>query len=201
MPAQVYLASFGVVSSLFMFRWALARGPRTTSAARSNLGLSASRNDVVRRPKRIVRIVDRLPFLGTGAALQRRIAIAGLPWRTDSVRFFRLVALSSSLVLGGLVAAASRSLLVPVILVAAGVAFALLPDYLIAAKAQERQAKLEEQLPDILDRLKITLEAGLGFDSALANVIRDRSGPVMTSSNACCRTFSSAYPETKLSRL
>ena len=44
-------------------------------------------------------------------------------------------------------------------------------------RSQDRQSKLEQQLPDILDKLKIMLEAGLGFDSALANVVQGRSGP------------------------
>lgn len=177
MPAQVYLASFGVVASLFLFRWALARGPRTAAAARGNLGLAVKTRRDSGRPTRVARFVDMLPFLGSGGELQRRIAVAGLPWRSASVRFFRLVVLGGAALLGSLIAAASGSWKVFLAFLSVGALLAVMPDYLIRLKADERQAKLEVQLPDILDRLKITLEAGLGFDSALANVVQGRSGP------------------------
>jgi tight adherence protein C len=180
MPTQVYLGASGVVSSIFLFRWALSgAGARTTSAARRNLGSRSpiSRLSTGSSPRVVDRIVDRLPFLGSGEQLQRRISTAGLHWASGSVRFFRLAAVLLSLLLGLLVAVSSGSLLVLLLFGATGCIVAVVPDYVIRAKSDARQRDLEEQLPDILDRLKITLEAGLGFDSALANVVRGRSGP------------------------
>ena len=79
--------------------------------------------------------------------------------------------------LGGLLSVAIGSGKLLLFFLAGGVVLALVPDYVIRSRADERQRTLEEHLPDILDRLKVTLEAGLGFDSALANVVRGRSGP------------------------
>ena len=180
MPSYVYLAAFGVVSSMLMFGWALSRdGSKSSSATRRSLGLSDTgpRRDSIRRQRRMVRIVDRVPLFGGGEELQRRIAIAGLPWRSGSVRFFRLVVLCGALLLGGLFAVASGSARPLLWFIAGGATLAVAPTYVIRAKSDERQKLIEEQLPDILDRLKITLEAGLGFDSALSNVVHDRSGP------------------------
>lgn len=179
MPAYVYFAAAGFVSSLFLFKWALSgNGARTSSAARKNLGVAKT---VQRRPPHqrrfVAKLLDRVPIFGRAEQLQTRIAIAGLSWRSENVRFFRLVAVGGSLLLGALTGVATGSVRLPVVLIVGGVVLAALPGYVISAKAQERQQKLEEQLPDILDRLKITLEAGLGFDSALANVVHDRSGP------------------------
>ena len=131
----------------------------------------------MRPPGRAVRMASRIPFLRSGDGLQRRIAAAGLSWRSAGVHFFRVVVMCGALLLGGLLAIASGSLKILLLFLAGGFVLAVLPDYVIRAKSDERQQALELQLPDILDRLKITLEAGLGFDSALANVVHGRSGP------------------------
>ena len=182
MPISVYVSAFGVVVSLFLFRWALVdsskRSARMTSAARANLGVSAKTRRTTGEPsRRVTRFVDRVPFVGSGAELQRKIAIAGLPWRGGTVRFFQLFVVFGSLLLGALLAVATGSLILLLIFAAGGLLVAALPSYMIVAKADERQADLEEQLPDIFDRLKIMLEAGLGFDSALVNVVGGGSGP------------------------
>jgi tight adherence protein C len=162
-PLYVYLAALGVVTSLFVFKWALSgNSTRSSTAARRNLGLSSQ----VRTPTAI-----RQP------SAVNRIFVAGLAWRAGSVQFFRLAAVSISLLLATLIASSSGTLKVPVFLVLFGIVVAVAPSYVIKAKSDERQMKLEEQLPDILDRLKVTLEAGLGFDSALSNVVQGRNGP------------------------
>jgi tight adherence protein C len=178
-PLYVYLAAFGVVASLFIFRWALSgNNTRSATAARRNLGLTSHlQTPVTRRTGTVNRLVDRLPVVGASEKLQRRILIAGLPWQAGSVQFFRLAVISISLLGAALIATATGTLTVALFFVLFGVVAAFAPTYVIKAKSDERQMTLEEQLPDILDRLKITLEAGLGFDSALANVVHARKGP------------------------
>lgn len=180
MPIYVYLAASGVVTSLFLFRWALASGgARSSAAARRNLGTSnqAAGRDSLRPTSSLARIADRVPFVGSGEALQRRIGAAGLSWHSASVQLFRIVVIVGSVLFGGLLAVASGSIRILLFFVLGGFLVAMIPDYVIRARSDERQNAIEHQLPDILDRLKITLEAGLGFDSALANVVRGRSGP------------------------
>jgi tight adherence protein C len=179
-PLYVYLAALGVVTSLFVFKWALSgNSTRSSTAARRNLGLSSQVRTptAIRQPSAVNRLFDKIPLFGSGEKLQRRIFVAGLAWRAGSVQFFRLAAVSISLLLATLIASSSGTLKVPVFLVLFGIVVAVAPSYVIKAKSDERQMKLEEQLPDILDRLKVTLEAGLGFDSALSNVVQGRNGP------------------------
>jgi tight adherence protein C len=45
-----------------------------------------------------------------------------------------------------------------------------LPDLLLYNAGEKRQANIQKQLPDALDLLVISVEAGLGFDAAMARV-------------------------------
>lgn len=180
MPTYVYLSAFGLVASLFCFRWALPNGgTRTSAAARRNLGMATapSMTGVTRRPSRATRIVDRSRIFGSTNALQRRLAAAGLRWNTADVQMFRLVSIAGPILLGVLLAIANSSGITLLVFAGGGLLVSLLPDYVIRLKSEERQQQIELQLPDILDKLRITMEAGLGFDSALANVVDGRRGP------------------------
>ncbi len=53
-----------------------------------------------------------------------------------------------------------------------------LPDLLIYNAGQKRQQRLQKDLADALDLLTISVEAGLGFDAALAQVARNTEGPL-----------------------
>jgi tight adherence protein C len=54
----------------------------------------------------------------------------------------------------------------------------LVPDVHLAGKAKDHAKELDQPLPDLLDRLTVTVEAGLGFDSALSHVLDAGEGPV-----------------------
>ncbi len=53
-----------------------------------------------------------------------------------------------------------------------------LPDIWLRNAISERQAAIRRELPDFLDMLTISVEAGLGFDAALAKLIRTTHGPL-----------------------
>jgi len=52
----------------------------------------------------------------------------------------------------------------------------LLPDIVLKSRAQRRKDEVEKNLPDVLDLLTVSVEAGLGFDGALAKVVEKFNG-------------------------
>lgn len=53
-----------------------------------------------------------------------------------------------------------------------------IPDLMILSKGQERQKLIQLELPDTLDQMLIAVEAGLGFESAMARAAANGKGPV-----------------------
>ena len=54
----------------------------------------------------------------------------------------------------------------------------ILPNLILGKKSGERQKQIRNSLPDVLDLLTVSVEAGLGFDGALAKVIDKMPGPL-----------------------
>lgn len=53
-----------------------------------------------------------------------------------------------------------------------------IPEWMLRSKSGARQEGMRRALPDALDLLSITVEAGLGFDAAVARVARQAGGPL-----------------------
>jgi tight adherence protein C len=58
-----------------------------------------------------------------------------------------------------------------------GIGF-LAPDFIVGAKARNRRDRIRGQLPDALDLLAVSVEAGLGFDGAISKLIEHMDGPL-----------------------
>jgi tight adherence protein C len=56
-----------------------------------------------------------------------------------------------------------------------GVAF-IAPDYLLTMRARSRKERVRSELPDALDLLAVSVEAGLGFDGAIAKLTEHMDG-------------------------
>ena len=54
----------------------------------------------------------------------------------------------------------------------------LIPDFGLKAKSDRRQVQIQKSLPDTLDLLCVSVEAGLGFDAAVAKVVEKSTGPL-----------------------
>jgi len=135
--------------------------------------------DPLQIPDWMRRLAERLSPAGVATVLQRRLDIAGNPrgWTSDrmlAVKGLGLVALS---LLGALYGLRNPELLVLGVGLGAVIGF-FLPDLLLYNSGQRRQQQIPVILPDSLDMLTICVEAGLGFDAALAQVARNTKGPV-----------------------
>jgi tight adherence protein C len=54
----------------------------------------------------------------------------------------------------------------------------LAPDYALSLKARGRKERIRADLPDALDLLAVSVEAGLGFDAALSRINEHMEGPL-----------------------
>src|SRR5918998_1104662 len=52
------------------------------------------------------------------------------------------------------------------------------PDYAVTLKARSRRERIRADLPDALDLLAVSVEAGLGFGAAVGKIIEHMEGPL-----------------------
>ena len=112
--------------------------------------------------------------------LERRITLAGA---NDAWPVERVLAVKALVSFAGVLAgvAAVRSQGSPTLLAIAGIATVggyFVPDLIIGGRAKERQQQIEHELADSLDQITISVEAGLGFEGALARAARTGRGPL-----------------------
>ena len=112
-------------------------------------------------------------------SLQRRLDIAGNPrgWAADRV----LALKGMGLVIGvafGVVAGAKHGSWVVFLPIIFGAAGFFLPDVWIRNLGEHRQQDLRLALPDAIDMMTVCVEAGLGFDAAIARVAINMEGPI-----------------------
>lgn len=125
------------------------------------------------------RLALRLSPSGVASSLQRRLDIAGNEpgWTAD-----RVLALKGIGLVGGAVLLAAAGVHNPglaiVFALIGGIGGFFVPDLLLYNKGIKRQARLVIALPDAIDMLTVCVEAGLGFDGALAQVARNTRGPL-----------------------
>jgi tight adherence protein C len=114
-------------------------------------------------------------------AIGARLVAAGLTQRLTSSAFLTIK--GGALVAGcalGLLIAAVGSLASAVILVPIGGAVGLIvPEIFLTMKTRARREAVRSELPDALDLLAVSVEAGLGFDAAVAKLVDHMEGPLI----------------------
>jgi len=181
----IYLLIFGTV---FFGALAIAQLLASKKEVRTRLekirGMETTEEDVLRKP-----FTERLvePFfqrLGNGLAnltpkeirnrVEQNITYAGRPWNLTFTTFIALQAVLATvfaaltlLVFSLLNAGGGRTLLLVLIMAILGI---FLPYFILSSKAQVRQKEIQKSLPDMMDLLLVSVEAGLGFDMALKRV-------------------------------
>lgn len=113
--------------------------------------------------------------------LDRQIRYAGRPssWTVQGILVWKLVLLVLGTLLAVGMITATRAQPFFVVIGALGVVLAFfLPDVMINSRAHDRQQAITLALPDTLDQMTISVEAGLGFDSAMSKSARNGTGPL-----------------------
>jgi tight adherence protein C len=106
---------------------------------------------------------------------QKRLLNAGLMGQMQVSDFIGLKGLST---IGGLAFAAllillahSASASAVLVVIVFGLVGYLIPDLWLRSKTRQRKTAIANALPDSIDLLTISVEAGLGFDQALARIV------------------------------
>jgi tight adherence protein C len=128
--------------------------------------------DTAARSMRALSPANRLDLIG------RRIVYAGLDGRVtvENVMVQKAAAAAGGALIGLLVHPAR----IPAVLAALvlGALASFVPDVVLDSRARKRQARISRDLPDALDLLAITVQAGLGLEQGLAVVTERLSGPL-----------------------
>jgi len=118
---------------------------------------------------------------GTYAAkLDRLLSMAGRPaaWPLDRILILKPVLAAVGTVLGLLFMGVKAEPLQVLLLLFLAVAGYFLPDLLVYNAGTKRQEAIQLELPNLLDQLLISVEAGLGFEAAMARVSASSGGPL-----------------------
>ena len=185
LPIPVLGAAGAVALALPLLGWSLLSRPAAaTAAARDNLarglGPDAAGPAVRVGPSAGRRLVRLLTPRSTFARIDRLLTGAGRPaeWPVGRVVAAKLVLASIAVALFLVVLAAGAQPLVVVVMLVATVVAYFVPELLLVSRAQERREEIGRELADTLDQMTIAVEAGLGFESALARAGRNGRGPL-----------------------
>lgn len=113
-------------------------------------------------------------------AISLRLLGAGLGRRISPTGFLAakgFLAVGGAL-MGVLIVSVTGSGLGLLFMGALGAGGFIAPDYFVSLKAKGRREKIRADLPDALDLLAVSVEAGLGFDGAIAKLTEHMEGPL-----------------------
>ncbi len=184
LPVLVLVAAGAVAVAVLVLGWAaLAHPAHGAEQSRDNLlrGIELHGPGDGRRQSAVTgRLVDGLTRGGTVARLNRLAGRAGRPadWPVPKLVAAKLVLAVIAAGLGLLVVSARPEPLMIAIAVAVTVVVYFVPELLLYSRGQERQTAIGLELPDTLDQMTIAVEAGLGFESAMARAGKNGKGPL-----------------------
>jgi tight adherence protein C len=188
MDLTLYMGSLAVVTSIGMLFWAFTgktvatRRPGATADQLNDLRsvvLEQGSGERIVGPifRTLGARLRRLTPTGALEKLETKVVYAGMQaeWPVERV-------LASKFLLGAIAlvfAYSNWGTSNLVLLIGLPIGAFLLPNLLLSGRAKERTKVMQRQLPDVLDQMTVSVEAGLGFDAALSRVVANDSGPLV----------------------
>ena len=156
------------------------------SAAPETLAKEADKsfNDRVLNPllERLVGLGRRLTPKDYGERISAKLDVAGNPLgvTVDRIIALKVVGIFAGFVGGVLLSLMlHKGILASLLICAIGCVLGYFaPNLWLYQKGHDRTDKMQRALPDAIDLLTISVEAGLGFDAAVAQVARNTKGPL-----------------------
>jgi tight adherence protein C len=114
-------------------------------------------------------------------SINARLLAAGLSQRIPASTFLAIKGggMVGGLFLGLILTTVSSPLMVLVLLPVLGGAGFYAPEVLLSSKIRARRDSVQRDLPDALDVLAVSVEAGLGFDGAITKLTEHMTGPLV----------------------
>lgn len=151
----------------------LARGFESADVRRVVLQRGASDRAVAPLLRALAARARRLTPAGMVERIERKLVSSGMQatWSVDQILAVKLalVALVLTFAVLLLLVGAPTILVIPAVVLGLAIAY-IGPDAVIDGRADERAKTARRELPDVLDQITIAVEAGLGFESAVARV-------------------------------
>jgi tight adherence protein C len=198
MNFTVILGSMAIIGAIGMLWWGLTARP---SAARANLFAGIAQPEVpasktasiLRRVGQTTRRILPRPLVD---GLEVNLVQAGHPHGLDLARIIGI-----KVVLAGMTAFMMLLAGKPVVALIAGGLLFFLPDYWVLTMRDKRQVAMQAAVADTIDQMTICVEAGLGFDAALARVASTTEGPLTEELRHTISDIRAGVPRTQALRM
>jgi tight adherence protein C len=161
-------------------RAALHRSTRRQSNARPEEGATFRQRVLAPVGLRLAQIAVRLAPRTSREEVRARLVAAGMR-ATDATKFLALKTAGAilGLLLGLLLGGPSGVAFGVLCALALGFAGFRAPDFVVSSRTRRRAEAIRAELPDALDLLGVSVEAGLGFDAALARLAEHMTGTLV----------------------
>lgn len=126
------------------------------------------------------RMLQSLAPAALKITLARRLNLAGMKTSAEQWAGWYIVASGGGALLGLFMGGAGTKPVPDVLFMAVllGCGGAMLPELILRQRINRRHTQIVRALPDVLDLLTVSVNAGLGFDSALMKVTEKMKGPL-----------------------
>jgi len=154
---------------------------QVSSVATSLREQELSRSFLDRALRPVVRALRGIALRVTPAEMRRRLDVklvrsgSSVRWDAEKLAALKILAAIAGVGLGIVLAKMAGFIGIRMVGLAALIAAVgfFAPDAILDRLVAARQEKIRRELPDVMDLLSITVEAGLGFDAALLHVVEN----------------------------
>lgn len=176
-------AVVAIVVPVAYLTWALVDGGGRATRRRIqlNLGLRKKQDAKGMMPDSLRMAAERIMPKGYAGWLDKKLGGAGRPaaWPLDKVIVAKpLLALTALILCGLIFLGKSPSAPKLILVLGIGAACYFLPDLLLNNTAQKRRAVMKLALPNMLDQMLISVQAGLGFETSMSRAAQNSEGPL-----------------------
>lgn len=182
MQTVAYAAILAVVAPISIMTWLAFTGDRAgLRNIQSNLGRGPQASgSMLSATGEFAAFSRRITPKGYTAWLDKQLAGAGRPkeWPLGRLIMIKPLLALAGAVAGILLVAGSPTAISFVLLAGITALAYFVPDILVRNHAQKRREAIKLELPDALDQMLISVQAGLGFETAMARAGQNGKGPL-----------------------